>query len=158
MGVSTNGQICYGILLVDEIELPWDDVDNDIDKWWLYEVLNYKNPFEIFDQDGNWINGEKPPTTTVDEYYETQKEYRKLHGGLPITMINSCSEDYPQWIVAIGETAKKAFRGSPVIFEPSSLVNGFEKERANKILVKFCNDYDLQYETEPAWYLSSYWG
>ena len=37
MGVSTDGQICFGIAFEECTEFPWDseEYDGDIDAWWL---------------------------------------------------------------------------------------------------------------------------
>jgi len=61
MGVSTDGQICYGIC-VDEIELPWDEsYDGDIESWWTFEVLGFKHSFELFTEEGDWIDETPSP-------------------------------------------------------------------------------------------------
>ena len=80
MGVSTDGQICYGILLAEGIELPWNDekYDDGIYDWWLCTVKGYESPFEMFDDDGEYIGGEDIwPKNKVDHYFEHFRLFRK---------------------------------------------------------------------------------
>jgi len=70
MGVSTDGQICFGIALDDDeaTKFPWDtdEHDGDIEHWWLYEE-GYENPFELYDAYGNYLNRAVPPDSKVKE-------------------------------------------------------------------------------------------
>src|SRR5690348_13757855 len=104
MGVSTDGQICFGILLGDEeddLELPWDDKRyEDLDDWWIDGVHGYKPPFELFDADGNYINGERPSEETIKAYYAPRWEFEKQH-PIPVKLVNGCSGNYPVWILAL---------------------------------------------------------
>lgn len=160
MGVY--GQICYGLLLKEEVELPWDydGYGGDINKWWLYDVLGCQNPFELFNGRRYWFGGIPPSQEKIDEFYQAQSEFLKSRGGPSIVMVNAYSNDYPLWIVAIPETVTVANRGCPIIFSPLNLFNVFEnKQPADKILIDFCNDHKIKYDDKPPqWYLSSYWG
>lgn len=40
MGISTDGEICYGIIFEDGYEFPWDiDHEGDPEMWWISEIL-----------------------------------------------------------------------------------------------------------------------
>jgi hypothetical protein len=152
MGVSTDGQICFGILLPDEENLPWGE--EDCKKWWR-EVNGYTPPFQIYDKYGDYIDGQKPKENIIDEYYKHQREWENLH-PLPVELVNVCSGDYPMYIVAVPSSVSSARRGYPEAFNPDAC-----KVSENEItsLIEFVRKYfpDLQFNN-PQWYLSSYWG
>ena len=150
MGVSTNGQICFGVLLDENVELPWDkDNDGDFEAWWMC-IQGYQPPFEIYDETGNYINGARPP----EEYYTHRHAFEKAH-PLPFTLVNYCSGDDPMYILAIVSSEKGASRGYPESFNPVDL--NVDQDEIDK-LVQFCTDYGIEYDGEPGWWLSSYWG
>lgn len=43
MGVSTDGQLSYGVVIKEDYELPWENTlhNGDIDDWWL-DVRGFK--------------------------------------------------------------------------------------------------------------------
>lgn len=67
MSVSTDGQICYGILLDEDAELPWktEGYGYGIENWWIYGVHEFKHSVELYDNEGNHLNGVKPTGGTV---------------------------------------------------------------------------------------------
>lgn len=109
MGVSTDGQICYGILFEEGVEFPWDDerFDGDMDDWWLFEVLKFRHSFEIYDPDGNYIDGTRPSQERISEYYNESREFLKAN-PCPVTKVTHCSCDYPMCILAVPHTFKYA--------------------------------------------------
>lgn len=151
MGQSTNGQLCYGIILEEGYEFPWGEGDGDEVQWWLYDVCGYKNPFEIFDEDGNYIGGLKPNRKKIEEYFERQREAEEKN-PMPFVLVNYCSGDVPMYILAIPSTKKSASRGFPK--EVTSLdLDEKDKER----FLDVCKKH-FGVEEDPQWYLSSYWG
>lgn len=157
MTVSTNGQICYGVVIPEEDVLPWDldGFDGDIGHWWLHSVLGFQHSFEMFTPQGNWIGGEKWPQDKIDEYYGEQRDFAEQSPKLPVELVNFCSYDYPIYVLAIPETCKSARRGYPERFVPTKLV--FTDEQKEDLL-EFCKTYEIEFEDGPAWYLSSFWG
>jgi len=161
MGTSTDGQICFGIQFEEDYRFPWNSDNADIDNWWLYKICGYTNPFELYDEEGEWLNGIKPSQGQIKEYYDPQREFEKEH-PLPVELINYCSGDYPDYIVAIPRTCMTSSRGFPKAFNPKDFVITEEEATA---LVAFCQEhcqpYDEDYDPPdftPHWYLSSYWG
>lgn len=154
MGVSTNGQICYGILFDEGTEFPWTRDDNDIEHWWVYTVHGFKHSFEIYTEAGHYIGGQRPAQDVLDKYYGEKREFEKTMPKLPVELVNVCSCDYPQYILAALGTEKTAYRGRPVVFYPDELAAG-EDER--NTLLNFCHTHDIPFEGEPRWYLSSLW-
>lgn len=156
MGVSTDGQIGFGVVFEEGYEFPWDKhTSEDIDDWWTEEVLGFKHSFEIYDEKGNYIGGEKPPQETIDRYYKEWSDFRDSHPKVPVELINYCSGDYPMYMLAVPSSCKSNSRGDAEEFDPAALrVTDAEKQT----LLDFCKKYKLKYEKGPGWYLTSYWG
>jgi len=154
MTVSTDGQICFGIVLDEGIELPWEDEDGEgyIELWWL-DVQGYKPPFEMYNDRGSYIGGVKPSEKKHREYYDHQHAFEKTH-PLPVKSVNYCSGDYPMYILAVPGSCKRANRGCPESFNPTELT--VTQEEVEKLL-QFCDDYGIEHD-EPKWWLSSYRG
>ena len=155
MSTTTDGQICYGIVFEEGFEFPWDVIEKDIDEWWIEDVLKFKPSVEIYTEDGEYIGGQRPSDEVVDQYYDEKTEFIKNSKTLPVQLVNYCSGDVPMYILAIPETVIDARRGYPQVINPQSLVT---LEKYKTVLKQFCEDYSIEYSTEPDWYLSSYWG
>lgn len=160
MGVSTNGQICYGIMFDEDTKFPWDDekYEGDIDNWWLYGVVGFKPSFEIYsdddDDDNTYVDGKQPSDEVFSAYFGEIHEARKVN-PTPASVINYCSDNVPMYILAVPSTVNQARRGYPEVFEPSDLVVTDAQKTA---LIEFCKAHGIGVGGEPAWYLSSYWG
>jgi hypothetical protein len=157
MSVSTDGQICYGILLDEDTDLPWDDdeFEGDIDNWWTCGILGFRHSFEMFTPEGDWIGGQEWPAEKRREYYDEKQAFEESHTELPVRVVNYCSYDFPMYILAIPETCNRATRGYPSTFNPEELSITDEQRAA---LIEFCRTYGIEFAGEPAWYLSSCWG
>lgn len=157
MGQHTNGQICYGILLSEDLDTPWDTdkYNGEIEEWWTFGVLGFRHSFEIFTPEGEWAGGKEWPKEKVNQYYEEREEFENQNPELPVGLVNYCSSEYPLYIVAIPKTCYTASRGYPKVIDPPSLV--ITDDQRN-MLINFCNDHGLEFDNDPAWYLSSYWG
>lgn len=156
MGVSTDGQICYGILLEEDQELPWDSGqwDGNIEEWWLYAIQGYKNPFELYTAKGNYI-GLKPSEEKINQYYAAQREFKKQCPALPVEPINCCSCDFPIYILAIPSSCRSASRGYPEAFKPRDLDVSDDEDEIHALLA-FCEEHGIDGDG-PRWWLSSFW-
>jgi len=167
MGQSTDGHISHGILIEEDTKVPWDSERNgDIKEWWSKEC-GYKEPFVLFGPDGNYDpsvelktvrNGiweEKKPAdeTLVGKYFEHRREWDKRH-PLPIELVNTCSGEYPIWIIAVPGTVRRAYRGSPVEIDPDEF---HWNDHAFAAFLEFCEKYGIVGDG-PKWWLGSYWG
>jgi len=152
MGTSTNGHLCYGVAFEEDFEFPW--VDGEIEDWWTYTVHGFKHSFEIFDGDGNYLNGRKPPEDEVSRYFEERRAFDAAH-RLPVALVNYCSGDYPMYALAAPSTVRTATRGSPTVIDPASLVVADDERDA---LLRFLAEHDIEAPEAPAWLLTSYWG
>lgn len=164
MAVSTNGQICYGVLFEEDYEFPWDaeEWDDDIESWWLFKVCGYANPFELYDKFGKYVGGKEPHQRRIDRYYSTRQTFEKEH-PLPVSLVNYCSGEYPAYILAVPESYIVARRGYPEVLPGpegySDCLAKLEVEiEKSKALLDFCAKYRLIFESGPAWWLSGYWG
>lgn len=161
MGVSTNGQICFGILFEDGYEFPWDGepFEGDFDEWWLVQN-GYKEIPGVWDEKGNQIGTEEE----VKSYFAHKRKFDKEHPP-PVTLVDYCSCDYPMYILAVPSSERVNHRGYPRAFNPSDLQVSPKEVDA---LLKFCKDFGIKPEIDeddkdgddgkPKWWLSSYWG
>ena len=159
MSVSTDGQICYGIRLLSEeagdedVSFPWDgDKYDGIDDWWTAGVCGYKPPFEIYNTQGEYLDGVSPSEDRIHEYYEHRREFEEAH-PFPYELVNACHSDHPVDILAIQETVMVALRGYPETFDPRGL-RVYESEAEE--LLAFCAEHKIGTKGEPSWWLSSY--
>lgn len=157
MSTSTDGQISYGILFDEGYEFPWstDEYEDDIDNWWR-EVNGYINPIDSpYTEDGA---GYKPGYSSnhpqVDEYWRHPREWKEAN-PIPVELVNYQSGEVPAYILAVPSTVQTARRGYPEPFVPESLIVSGQDRQA---LIDFCAKYDIEMDTPPSWYLSSYWG
>ena len=157
MTTSTDGQICFGLMFEEDTEFPWDDTErwDDIDDWWLSYVLKWLPPFELYDEDGEYIGGVKPPEEKIEQYHREKIAFELKAPPLPVQLVNYCSAQYPSYILAVPSTCRSASRGYPEAFHPSDLKVNPEEIDA---LLEFCREYGIEIDSEPTWYLSSYWG
>ena len=154
MGVSTNGEISFGIIFEEGYEFPWDKFDDGLEEWWLYEVHQLKHSKQLFDEEGNYLNDRK---CTDDEYavYKAEQEAVMKEHPLPVQLVNYCSGDYPAYILAIPDFGANCHRGDPTELDISILRPDADDV---KDLIDFCKRFNLEYEEGPKLYLSSYWG
>lgn len=133
MGVSSDGEISYGIVFEEGYEFPWDNEldSNDAEDWWIRVVLN----------------------RTYTNYQECKAILQE--NPVPFELVNYCSGEYPMYILAVPGTLKSAYRGSPKSFTLDELQ---VDEEASKKLIAFCEEYGLEGESEIGWTLSSYMG
>jgi hypothetical protein len=156
MGVSTDGQLCFGILFEEGYNFPWDDdeYEGDLEKYWR-SLKGFVNPVEYpYDENHDYkpgISGFNDPK--VQAYYNAIFEWGK-NNPAPIEIVNYCSGDVPMYIIATKNIS--ANRGYPAVIDPDFLNIDYEKEK--KIILDFLSDCGVETEEEPKWYLSSYWG
>lgn len=153
MTTSTDAIICFGMTFDEDREFPWDDDDDDIEEWWL-NTIGYKKPFELFDKDGDYVDGMKPSMTKIREYYEKREEFLKKF-PIPVKLVVHCSDECPMYIISVPGTTIIAKRGDPKCIDPSKLVVPAEKIEPVVEFIKKYLDID---EVVMNWYLASYWG
>lgn len=175
MGVSTDGIICFGWLIGADVKLPWFEEGcnwGDIEEWWCFDIHadSYNQTLFPWTEDGDYAEGWSENDPRFDAYDAKRKAHKEAH-PVPVIDINSCSDDYPVWIIAVEGTDRLAPRGYPKAFNPQDLVEeekellGSDKlQEAKNFVVEYvipCLDpeYDkIPSVDDPRWYLGSYWG
>lgn len=157
MGVNTTSTICYGIPFPEEFEFPWDNekYDGYFDSWWIYEILGYNNPFEIYDKSGNML-----PNISDDdqkEYYNCKAEFMMDGENKPtIEHVMSGMDSQYNYILAIPNSM--IWTDGDIFFDPDKLI---VTEKQKETLIDFCvnhlkfNDDFAILDMEPGWILSS---
>jgi hypothetical protein len=154
MGISSDGVISYGLKFEEGYEFPWQG--EDYTDWWLKES-GYKEPFKLWDSNGNFPNGVKPADSVITEYYNHRREFKKEH-PLPFEMVDYCSGEYPMYILAVPGTIITANRGHPIEFNPAELdCRILIHEKELRAFSNFCEKY-LNNHDQRKWWLSSYMG
>lgn len=163
MGQSTDGQICYGILLDDGIEFPWDadEFGGDEEGWWR-KISDYK-PLHVCFVSDDYAPGFGKTDPRVGEQFAHERAWLDAN-PLPFKMVNCCSGDYPIWIIAVPDSFISCYRGEPTKLlqrdEFSGMVctPGVVSWDEVEALIAFCKKHSIAPDAIPAWYLSSYWG
>lgn len=152
MGVSTDGQLTYGIAFEEETEFPWGE--QEIEEWWIETVHGFKPSRQIYDADGQYIGGKRPPDDVMNAHFAERQDFEKAH-PLPVELVTHCSYDYPMYILAPPGAHHSAHRGYPKEIDPTVLSVSADQHEA---LLKFCRDHGIEIPGQPKWYLSSLWG
>lgn len=151
MSTSTDGHLSFGILFEEGFEFPWDteDYENDIEVWWR-DIKGFVNPVDCpFDEDGNFKPGYNHENSR--QYYQEISKWHRAN-PVPVELVNYCSGDYPMFILAA--KTETANRGYPVEIPPEFFTDA---EEAYQRLMAFVEEFNIAYESEPKWYLSSCW-
>lgn len=157
MGISSDGQLCFGILLTEE-QLPWDEEGYDgFDDWWLNQC-GYKPPFQMFDERGHWLNGVKPPEERLEAYFAHRRAFEDTH-PCPVVLVTHCSYEYPMYIIALPGTDISAWRGHPK--KVDKLISSQPADEEIRVLESFVETYLSPEHIEDfvaGWWLSSLYG
>ncbi len=157
MSTSTDGQISYGIYFEEGYEFPWGEEgewEGDIDEWWLVESGWKWSKQKPYDNNGNYTSGISKGHPLIEEYFDSRHAWKRAN-PCPVVQVNYQSGEVLAYILAIPSSVLTARRGYPEVFSPNSLI---ETEEMKKTLIEFCKKYEIEHDTDPCWYLSSYWG
>lgn len=164
MGVTTNGEISFGFELGEEAKTPWKyDYDVDEEDWefedgdyedWYYTCVKPFVPkIQVYTQEGNRIPG--ITEEQVNQHWEDKRKF-KTENPMPFELVNTCSYDYPMYILAVPGSNMTCHRGYPVEFSPEDLQ--VKQEDLDKFMA-FVKEFFPEFATQtPKWYLSSYYG
>ncbi len=159
MGVSTDGQLSFGILFEENYFFPWDkhrlgeysSGQGDIEEYWK-KVNGFVNPAEDpFDEKGNYKTGFSSDHPGTKEWYSNEHDWR-LNNPIPIEIVNYCSDDCPMIILATKHIS--CGRGYPTVIDLDFLNINIEEER--KKLFDFLSICGIETTEKAKWYLSSY--
>jgi len=166
MGISTDGQLSYGVVFGEEHKFPWDAEEFEggyIEEWWM-AVKGYANThYYPFTKDGyykedapvlidKWGNKSLDHSNPkIQAYYDHRRAWLASN-PLPVQLVNYCSGDYPMYLVAVKHI--ECSRGYPTEIDPAFLEVSEEEKQS---LRDFLNLAGLE-ANEPKWWLTSYWG
>ena len=157
MGNSADGLISYGIILPEDIELPWEEVG--LDEWWRDTVNGYTPSVELYsDTDpSGYVNGIEPTARQFDQYFAEQRAFMEAH-PCPVE-VGTYGSGYDSDAGRILEISGKGVGcdwSKPTAFDPAALI---ATEADATLLLEFCKTHGIDVgDAKPAWYLSSYWG
>jgi hypothetical protein len=152
MGMSTDGQLCFGIKFEEDYEFPWNSeaYDNDMDDWWI--KLKGFNCFSPYDTHGEYLLGFNRDSPETNHYFTERRKFLEAN-PVPVRLVNYCSSEGRMFILATKSFT--AYRGYPKEITMDMLK---DTEADTKLLLDFCKEATLDTEETPKWWLSSYWG
>ena len=157
MGISSDGQLNYGICFDEEFGFPWNinDDEDDIELWWE-NVLGFKHTLPSpFDENGNWKKGVEDRKAFY-EWNGERDDFMKAN-PIPIEMHMHCSYDYPMYIMTLPKTGFYNSRGDATEIKLHEL-NNFHSEIAIATIKEFCKKYEIESEFKFSWWLTSLYG
>lgn len=152
MGMDAKCDIAYGFV-VEEGELPWrcKEYDYDIDDWWR-ETQGYKPPFQLFDDEGNWLPGMEAEKAKQDEYYAHRHNWDDAN-PCPIGVITG-SEGEEDAIITCAEIDDIGFDWDygvqPV--DPKSFEISFEQAAAIEKVRELLESLEIEIKQGPGWF------
>jgi len=159
MGVSSDGQICYGIAFEEDYEFPWLDEkwsDDKEEDWWITDICGYKPPFEICNEHGEYFDGIRPTQEKINQYfkhYQAFKEENPMH----VEIVKHCSDNYTMYIIAVPGTFQWNSRGDVEEIK-MRVIKPDEEKNVIDFCEKYCKPNDEYYkfpEMKLRWLLTS---
>ena len=159
MSISSDGQLCYGIAFEIDYEFPWlnEKWEGELEDWWFKGICKYKPLFEIWNNQGEYIDGIKPSEQKIKKYYKNYNKFKK-DNPMPVDVVQHCSYNYPMYIIAVPGTYQNNCRGDVTEIKIRDIS---KKEEQNVIdfCEKYCkNEYDKFPKMELKWLLTSMYG
>lgn len=147
MSISSDGILCFGVLIPDDVELPWntEEYDYDFGEWWQRE-----NGFEH--KVNLYAFSDKPEASEWAAYIQEKRDFDSAHPE-PVEVVWHCSYDYPSFIIAVPGTKQVASRGYPEVTQVRRI-----PQAQVAALLDFCAKYGIYYEGKPEWWLASMYG
>lgn len=140
MGISSDGEIAFGIDLGEEgeVTLPWSDHE-EIEDWWA-EANGFliTHPEPNSDDDAGW-----------ERWFDARAVFL-AENPLPVQLVLHCSYECPMYVLAVPGTNVSASRGYPVEIKLT--------EPDPQPLLDFCKEHGIEVDTKPAWLLFSVYG
>lgn len=173
MGQSTDAILFYGYCWSEEAEL-WDQ--DQYDEW--FEVVAKRrgatSPWDFYRNSGAEAEHNQLPYDQRTEPYEAWKievgfdalyeEWKTTLAAIKaehpeISVGSHCSCDYPMPYICISSTEQRAWRGSPVSFNPAEMALNENNTNWRGYLAMFVEalDIDVSDAQGPGWFLVSNW-
>lgn len=160
MGQSTDGIICYGVDLGEE--LPWvaneevwgkleehgfgpDDCDDEVMAYLLGGLPMFKSDL---------VSGTDEWGVEYTAYYKERDRILKDFG---VTLVRHCSGECPMYILAMTSTVKEASRGTPEELDIPSMMSAPCMPYAISGMEEAMQKIGVTGEFNPKWLLCSMW-
>ena len=154
MGINVNGQIAFGVTFEDGFEFPWDHEEYDgIEAWWM-EVNGYEPIYQPFTPDGQYADGWDRDDPRLEEHYQSRRSWLE-DNPIPVVDINTCSGDYPVYMLAIPDTLTGCSWDSPTKLSKTRMADPVPEKV--KAMIDFLANHEIDCDNEPAWWLTSYY-
>lgn len=143
--------VCFGVLLEDIEQLPWNKAKYDymIDVWWIDYICGFKPSVEIYDENGNYLKD-----TTAEQipiYIEERTKFEQQY-PLPLNVVVYGFGDDPQLILSPCELTHHSWE-DPIKLNDISLVVEWTQIL---LIIDFCKEHNIKYKEDPTWYAVSY--
>lgn len=146
MGIRAYGQLCFGVIVPDDITLPWNAeneygeniYDGEINDWWL-DISGYVSPYTSWEEEG---------------YFEHKRTYLTLR-PTPVEVVYYGDVDYPNYLIALKGSYTRASSGE---IEEINYTTIFAMQYKKDELINFCKKHLGIDNPEPKWYLTSNMG
>lgn len=155
MGFNATAYLAYGYPLDPDVKPPWHDLDG-VAEWWR-SVNGFKPKFEIYDEFGNYLNGEKPDKSIIDKYYDQIRQWDRSNPPLPVVLVPSGSYEHTSYFVAIPNEVIYADWGDFISLGALNEQDSPDPSDVEKIK-KFVKRYKIKTSGKLGWYLFAYYG
>ena len=156
MGVSTDGQLSFGIMFDEGFQFPWTDPDDEegdggLAAWWR-RVNNMPEPaFYPYTEDGKYKQGVLVNDPRIDEYFLHRSDWLKAN-PIPIDLVEHCSISHQMYIISVPGLRFTASRGFPLEIAPEQLQVTCAQRQ---LPIIFCEKWGIDMPDQPKWWLSS---
>jgi hypothetical protein len=156
MSRTLKTYVCFGVLLENTEQLPWNHAKYEyyINDWWIDSVCGFKPSTELFDSNREYIN-KYSTYEQVQTYIEERKKFIREH-LLPVELITyGYSEDELGMILSHKDLIYQTWYDTPI--KLNNTMFDFKTIPPQSVsITKFCEDHNIKYKEEPAWYTVSY--
>ena len=149
MGRNASAEIRYGFRTEEGTEFPWGE---DLEDWWR-ETNGYKAPFELYDDNGEYIGGKEPAQSKIDAYYDHRFAWEK-ENQLPVELYFTGPCDYSITFLGVPNVGKSVDWGD---FE-RLFIEDLAAPPGERELKQFLDKYEVPYLPEAGWYMMASYG
>ena len=159
MGSSVDGKLSYGAIFNKDTEFPWNkkEFGYNIDDWWLKDVLGWKPPFKLYDENGEYVNPEITKGK-VEGYYNSMIELRDKN-PIPVGIAYYGFFEYmenDEVMLTVGKTIS-SYGGEPTRIDISILDKMVTYKQIGE-LVEFCKKHLGCEPKEIGWFMTANYG
>jgi len=147
----TEGRLIYGVYFNDSFEFPWsyEPYNEDIEAWWR-DVQGYVNPHvNPFDERGNAKPGISEDSPLIESYVQYEYDWTEVN-PIPVELMNYWDHDIPAYVMTTKHISPTDTQDYPIKITIADLE---DIEEARQTLLQFLRQFNIEPETEIAWWL-----